>query len=104
MDFEYDEAKREQNFKDHGVDLLYGALIFDGVTVEALDLRHDYSEQRIIAVGMVEGECFVTVYTRREDRVRLISTRKGGRRDRRKYEEAISGRDPGVEGGGRNPP
>lgn len=90
MGFEYDEQKRAKNFEKHGVDLLYGALIFEGPTVEAPDLRHDYGENRIIAIGLVDDECFVTVYVQRGDVIRLISTRKGGRRDRRKYEAAIS--------------
>jgi len=90
MGFEYDEQKRAKNFEKHGVDLLYGALIFEGPTVEAPDLRRDYGENRIIAIGLVDDECFVTVYVQRGDMIRLISTRKGGRRDRRKYEAAVS--------------
>lgn len=91
MHFEYDEDKRRQNIAKHGVDLLYGALIFEGTTVEAPDTRQDYGEDRIIAIGMVDQELFVTVYVQRGDAIRLISTRKGGRRDRRKYEKAVSG-------------
>lgn len=90
MEFEYDEEKNEKNFEKHGVHLLYGALIFDSTTVEAPDTRRDYGEDRIIAMGMVDEDLIVTVYVQRGDAIRLISTRKGGRRDRRKYEKAIS--------------
>ena len=100
MDFEYDEQKRAQNLKDHGVDLLYGALIFDGLIFEAPDTRHDYGEDRMIAIGMVDDLCLVVVYTRRENMIRLISTRKGGRRDRRTYEKAVVSRDSGAQGCG----
>ena len=33
--FEWNEAKRQANLEKHGVDLLVGALIFEGSTVEA---------------------------------------------------------------------
>lgn len=91
MDFEYDEDKRRKNIEKHGIDLLYGALIFDGPTVENPDTRQDYGEDRITAIGLVENTCIVTVYVQRGDVIRLISTRKGGRRDRRKYEKAVLG-------------
>lgn len=91
MDFEYDDEKRRKNIEKHGIDLLYGALIFNGPTVESADTRHDYGEDRITAIGLVGDLCVVTVYVQRGDVIRLISTRKGGRRDRRKYEKAVAG-------------
>ena len=90
MEFKYDERKRETNLEKHGVDLLLGALIFEGVTIEAPDERRAYGEKRVVAIGLVDGECFVTVYVQRGDAIRLISTRKGGRRDRQKYQEALA--------------
>ncbi|ABA81750.1 BrnT family toxin [Rhodobacter sphaeroides] len=96
MEVEFDEVKRQQNIDKHGIDLLYGALIFDGLTVEAPDTRNDYGEDRIVAIGFVDDLCIVTVYVQRGSVIRLISTRKGGRRDRRKYEEAISRRGAGA--------
>lgn len=94
MEFEYDPEKAEQNFEKHGVDLLDGALIFEGTTLEWRDARKDYGEDRIIAIGIADDQLLVIVYVKRGDVIRLISTRKGGRRDRRKYEKAISGGDP----------
>ena len=96
MDFDYDPTKAENNYAKHGVELLEGALIFEGPTLEWFDTRHDYGEDRIIAVGMADDQLLVVVYAKRGDVIRLISTRKGGRRDRRKYEKAISGGGPGT--------
>lgn len=90
MRFEWDEAKRQANLEKHGVDLLVGALIFEGTTVEAPDLRRDHGEARIIALGLVDGALYVVVYVRRGEAIRLISTRKGGRRDRRRFEIALA--------------
>lgn len=104
MLFEWDEAKRQEGIAKHGVDFLYAAAIFAGVTVTAEDARTDYGERRHVAVGMVDGECFVVVFTERGDRIRLISARKGGRRDRRRYERSLAGGHPADEGGGDSAP
>ncbi len=96
MQIEWDDEKSASNFTKHGVDFLLGALIFEGDTFEYTDERRDYGEERIIAIGMVDGQFYTVVYTLREDVIRLISARKGGRRDRRKYEDAIARRNQGT--------
>ncbi len=96
--FEWDEGKRQANFAKHGVDLLLGALIFEGPTVEAEDLRHAYGERRFTAIGLADDLFLVVVYARRGSAYRLISTRKGGRRDRRRYQDALSLGHPPTEG------
>lgn len=96
--FEWDASKRQTNFAKHGVDLLLGALIFEGPIATVEDTRHDYGEQRFTAVGMADDQFPVVVYVRRDDVIRLISTRKGGRRDRRRYQNALALRNPPPEG------
>lgn len=100
MEFEWDEDKRQQGIAKHQVDLVYAAAIFAGVTVTATDGRTEYGEVRQVAIGKVDDAVFVVVFTERGDRVRLISARKGGRRDRRKFETGLAGRNPAEEGGG----
>lgn len=96
--FEWDESKRQANFAKHGVDLLLGALIFEGPIVTAEDRRHDYGERRFTAVGMADDLFLVVVYAWRGEAIRLISTRKGGRRDRRRYQDALALRHSPDEG------
>jgi uncharacterized protein len=55
LEFEWDEDKRAANLGKHGVDFLRVALIFEGVTVEDVDDREDYDEERIIALGQTDG-------------------------------------------------
>lgn len=100
MEFEWDEAKRIAGIAKHGVDLLYAATIFAGETLVFEDIRADYGETRQTALGLVDGEVFVVVFTERGGRIRLISARKGGRRDRRKFEARLAGGNPGPEGPG----
>lgn len=96
MQFEYDEEKRRSNYDKHGVDLLLGALIFEGDTFECVDARRDYGEERILATGFVDGQIYTVVYVRRGEVIRLISTRKGGRRDRKRYQDHLARRGEGA--------
>ncbi len=98
MDFLIDPEKYRINLRKHDVDMLYAAAIFDGPVVEQVDGRRDYGEERRVAVGFVEAQCFVVVFTRRRSAVRIISARKGGIRDRKKYAAGFAGRSSGVEG------
>ena len=91
MEFEWDEAKRRTNLEKHGVDLLDGAIIFQGQLVTFEDQRFDYGEPRLVSIGLVEGQYYVVVHTKRDGVTRLISTRKGGRRDKRRYQAGIAG-------------
>ena len=67
--------------------VLEAALIFENDVLEKEDTRKDYSERRMIALGMADGEVYVVVYTRRDETYRLITAWKGGRRDREEYEK-----------------
>lgn len=93
MEFEWDEAKRQQTIAVRGVDLLKAARIFDGRVLNAVDARQDYGEVRYRAIGMVGEDCFVLVYTQREAVIRLITAWKGGRYERERYQESIAQRD-----------
>lgn len=48
MEFEWDEAKRQQVARKHDVDLAKAALIFEGFTLTRVDTRRDYGEVRKI--------------------------------------------------------
>ncbi len=94
MDFEWDEEKRQDGIKKHGVDMVYAALIFEGAVFAAVDNRQDYGEIRYRTVGKVGDEVFVVVHTPRGDIFRLISAWKGGRNDQREYEARFAGGNP----------
>jgi len=87
MEFEWDEAKRDEIYRKHGVDLLQAALIFENDVLEKEDTRRDYGEKRMIALGMADGEVYTVIYTKRDEVYRLITAWKGGQNDREKYEK-----------------
>tara|TARA_R110000850_G_scaffold69385_2_gene154114 strand:+ start:1408 stop:1683 length:276 start_codon:yes stop_codon:yes gene_type:complete len=88
VEFEWDETKRAEIYKKHGVDLLEAALIFENDVLEKEDTRRDYGEKRMIALGIADGEVYIVVYTMRDNVHRLITAWKGGQDDREKYEKS----------------
>jgi uncharacterized protein len=87
---EFDEVKRSKNIKEHHVDFLEAALIFEGQVITKIDDRMDYGEIRHISIGVVDGHHFVVVHTQRGTSLRIISAWRAGTRDRAKYQKAIT--------------
>ena len=91
--FEWDEAKSRKNLRERGFDFAFAARIFEQDVLEHEDTRRDYDEQRIIALGEIEGEVFVAVYTWRGPYRRIISARRASRRERNAYRQAFGQRN-----------
>ena len=90
LSFEWDEEKNAANIRNHGIDFLDAALIFENPTMEAIDEGEDYGELRWIALGLSEDTVLRVVYTwRGEDVIRIISAWKADRYDREKYYREI---------------
>ena len=91
--FEWDEAKSRKNLRERGFDFAFAARVFDQDVLEQEDTRHGYGEQRVIALGEIEGEVFVVVYTRRGPYRRIISARRASRRERNAYRQTFGQRN-----------
>ena len=90
LSFEWDEEKNAANIKNHGIDFLDAALIFENPTLEAIDDRADYGEVRTIAFGLAGETVLQVVYTwRGKNTIRIISARKANRYDAEKYYREI---------------
>lgn len=90
-EFEWDDAKAKANIEKHGIDFVRAAKIFRGPVFEAPNGR-EYGEQRIRAIGEVDGLYIVVIYTWRSGARRLISAWRAGRHDRKTYQESIAAR------------
>ncbi len=91
MLFEWDDRKAAQNAAKHGVPFEYAVRVFlDPHRVETEDRRRDYSEERWITVGRIEGRLFAVAYTPRGKVIQVISARKANEREQRKYDETLS--------------
>jgi len=89
MEFEWDDKKRQQNLKKHGVDFLDAALIFENPILTTKDTRKDYGETRFISLGMVGDVVYAVTYTERTGKTRLISAWKGGRKEHERYKNSL---------------
>lgn len=81
--YDWDPAKARANLGKHGVrfDAVEG---FDwGTAIEAEDVRYDYGEVRMQALGRIGDRPHVLVYARRGDAIRVISPWKANRREMR---------------------
>jgi len=76
IQFEWDEAKRLENIRKHGIDFKDVPDVFAGETLTIKDSRFDYSETRYITVGLLRGRVLVIAHTERGERIRIISARK----------------------------
>ncbi len=89
--YDWDEAKRRENLRKHGVDF---AIVeeFDwdhAVTFE--DLREKYGEQRWVAFAPIAGTLHALVFAERGgDMTRVISLREATKREKKLYAKEIS--------------
>jgi uncharacterized DUF497 family protein len=94
MRFGWNEAKRRQNIRYHGIDFK-AAYDFDwDFEVIRVDDRKDYGELRETAIGFIGARLYVLVFSVREDdegeMIWIISLRKAEAPDKRAYEREIS--------------
>ena len=84
MEFEWDEAKREETLAERGIDFASMAgFDWDTATVER---SGRYGETRWAATGYIADRLHKVVYTERGNRRRIISLRKTNARERTNYE------------------
>ena len=86
--FEWDEDKRVLNLKKHGIDFIAAQELWSGPVLEASSAQACHDEERIIAVGKIDGRCIAVIYTWRGDNRHLISARKARKNEQEAYEKA----------------
>jgi uncharacterized DUF497 family protein len=73
----YDPNKDRLNQTKHNVSLAFGVRVMaDPHSLEAIDDRFDYGEERWNVVGMVDGIVYMATYTDRADGAHFISVRR----------------------------
>lgn len=76
MNFTWDETKRRANIAKHGLDFADAEKVFAGPMVLFEDDRTDYSEQRMIGIGLLDYLVVLIVQVETNDTIRIISMRK----------------------------
>lgn len=90
MRFIWHEAKRLSNLKKHGLDFADAARLFAGPMLLYEDRRKDYSEQRMIGIGMLATLVVVVVHVESEQTIHIISMRKADRDETNLFYKNIS--------------
>ncbi len=90
--FEWDADKGQENIARHGVDFVRAAMIFQNPVIAEIDARKQYGETRYRALGHVEDEFYVVIYTWRGKTCRLVSAWKAGENGKKRYHAILSGR------------
>ena len=92
MRYGWDEGKRRQNVKSHGVDFTAVYRFEWQHAVVKIDDRESYGELREQATGFIGTVPHVLIFTQRRDEdgdvIWVISLRKANRKERRDYERA----------------
>jgi uncharacterized DUF497 family protein len=87
--YEWDKAKNRQNFAKHGLRFEDAEEVFKGPCVTFEDDRFDYGEERLITLGMLAGRVVLIAHSPCDESTRIISMRKGNRREQKIYEERL---------------
>jgi uncharacterized DUF497 family protein len=86
----WDEAKRLENIKKHGLDLAALETVFDQPMISVEDARQSYGELRVQSLGMWQGRVVFLVWTPRGDETaHIISCRYADRKETDAYFETL---------------
>ena len=90
MRYEWDEAKNRSNKAKHGLDFADAARVLTERCVTFVARRFAYGEERFISLGMLDGRVVVVAHAPRgPDVTRIISMRKGNRREQKRYKKRL---------------
>jgi len=92
MRYIWDEEKNRRNAILHGIVFEDAVRIFNGPTLEKIDDRFDYGEQRVYAIGLVNDLEITVIYSDwSDDERRIISAWRSEPHERRQYWKHIRG-------------
>lgn len=83
--FEYDPAKSISNAAKHGIDFEEAQRLWNDEKLAIVEVRTDH-EDRAIAIGRIDDRHWSAVFTKRGDRIRLISVRRSRPVEIKRYE------------------
>ena len=90
MHVSFDPAKNERNVRLRGLSFERAADFSFDTAVFAVDVRKDYGEARIVALGLLGDRVHVLCFAETADGIRVISFRKANNREVKRYAQARS--------------
>lgn len=88
MEITYDPAKDAANIAKHGISLDLAAELEWESAVVWPDVRRDYGEPRMVAIGYIGLRLYYVAFVDRAEVRRIISLRKANQREAKRYAEA----------------
>ncbi len=88
MEITFDPVKNERNIRERGISFELAADFGFEAAIYVEDVRRDYGEVRIRALGFIGNRLHALVFTMRGAKLRVISLRKANRTEVKRYEEA----------------
>lgn len=94
MEFEWDPAKSESNWRKHGITFIVATQVFDDPNRRYSDSTRDGDgESRALVIGQIsDGRLFTVVFTMRNDVTRIISAPRSRDAERRTYGQGTAPR------------
>jgi len=89
MKYEWDKAKNRANRIKHALSFEDAEQVSGGPCVTFEDDRFDYGEEPLITLGLLAGRLVVIAHSPRDEGTRIISMRKGNRREQKIYQERL---------------
>lgn len=88
VDFEWDNAKAASKAKKHGVRFSEAVVALQDDAAVTVDDPDSEGEERFVSIGADDrGRMLVTIFAYREDAIRIISSRRASKKERKVYEE-----------------
>ena len=92
--YTWDENKAARNLRVHKIAFEDAVKIFEGLTLEQLDERFGYSEERWYAIGLVDGWRVTVIYTDLDEQTRrIISAWKAEKHEQKAYFDHLETQD-----------
>lgn len=89
-EFEWNERKRESTIEKHGIDFEDAIRIFDGRPVVHAPSSYP-DEDRWLTTGRLSGRMVSVVWTYRSSKIRIITARRAGKNEQRRYHKSHLG-------------
>lgn len=89
MNIIFDPMKSRRNIALRGLSFERAAEMDFETALIVADNRHDYGEERHIAIGHLAGRLHVLCFTRVAQGIRVISFRRANAREALRYDQAI---------------
>ncbi len=87
MEFEYDENKNRINKQKHGIDFEVAQSLWENENALVIPATIVGEEIRYALISVMNGKCYVAIFTLRDTVYRIISVRRCRKNEERNYEK-----------------